>query len=231
MPVLHAFDAHPLSALLVIILKSSARMASGGVSRPPASFISSSSSSSVAVDATASSRLKLLPCAGYEQRHNNKRINSTMFLSDLVRSSDPLGLVEKCGLGAGCTDPLLLNYDSFVCPNPVCKQQKGKTLGILSCGCIMCDICIEKLFNLFNKQENGKCPMCDFKVFKEQSRTKIGGTMLRNKVTTTRYTALHRLTTSPLPQRPKALDEWNDPHVRGEQLTRKDIYEQVRFCA
>lgn len=136
------------------------------------------------------------------------------------------------GLGAGCTDPLLLNYDPFVCPNPVCKSKKGNTLGILSCGCIMCDLCIEKPFNMFTKQENGKCPMCEFKVFKEQSRTKIGGAMLRNKVTTTtRYTALHRLTTSPLPQRPKALDEWNDPHLRGEQLIRKDIYEQVKFCA
>ena len=28
-----------------------------------------------------------------------------------------------------------------------------------------------------------------------------------------------------------ALDEWNDPHLRGEQLTRKDIHEQVKFCA
>ncbi len=33
------------------------------------------------------------------------------------------------------------------------------------------------------------------------------------------------------PQRPKALEEWNDPHLRGEQLLRNDIYEQVRFGA
>ncbi len=39
------------------------------------------------------------------------------------------------------------------------------------------------------------------------------------------------LTVSPLSQRPKALEQWNDPHLRGEQLTRKDIYEQVRFHA
>ncbi len=91
------------------------------------------------------------------------------------------------GPGAGCSDPLLLNYDPFVCPNPVCKAKgeaaKGKSLGMLNCGCIMCDQCMEKPFNRYDKQMNGKCPVCDATVFKEQSRTKIGGMMLRNKVT------------------------------------------------
>ena len=44
----------------------------------------------------------------------------------------------------------------------------------LHCGCIMCDQCMEKPFNRYDKQMNGKCPVCDATVFKEQSRTKIG---------------------------------------------------------
>ena len=92
------------------------------------------------------------------------------------------------GAGVGCTDPLLLNYDPFVCPNPDCRTSGEKhpnlLLGMLNCGCIMCDVCIEKPFNRFTKQMDGKCPMCEATVFKEQSRTKIGGMMLRYKVCT-----------------------------------------------
>lgn len=53
---------------------------------------------------------------------------------------------------------------------------------MLNCGCIVCDICLEKPFSRFNKQMNGQCPMCGATVFKDQSRTKIGGMMLCNKV-------------------------------------------------
>jgi hypothetical protein len=63
---------------------------------------------------------------------------------------------------------------------------------MLNCGCIMCDICQEKPFNRFSKQDVVcKCPMCEAQVFKEQSRIKIGGMMLRNKVITARHAAQH----------------------------------------
>jgi hypothetical protein len=90
------------------------------------------------------------------------------------------------GAAAGCSDPLLLNYDPFECPNPRCKP-KGEasivdSLGMLNCGCIMCDQCMNKPFMGFAGKSDGKCPVCESAVFKEQSKTKIGGMMLRNKV-------------------------------------------------
>jgi hypothetical protein len=53
---------------------------------------------------------------------------------------------------------------------------------MLNCGCIMCDMCMNKPFVGFAGKNDGKCPVCESTVFKEQSKTKIGGMMLRYKV-------------------------------------------------
>ena len=100
---------------------------------------------------------------------------------------------------------------------------------MLNCGCIVCDVCLEKPFSSYKKQMNGECPMCKATVFKDQSRIKIGGMMLCNKVT-----ACPRLApelSSHVLQRHKALDEWCDPHVRSEQQKREAVFEHVRAAA
>ena len=100
---------------------------------------------------------------------------------------------------------------------------------MLNCGCIMCDMCMNKPFVGFAGKNDGKCPVCESTVFKEQSKTKIGGMMLRYKVMARGAAAFGAPDDLLIVrvQRPKALEEWNDPHVKGEQRTREAVYEQV----
>ena len=64
----------------------------------------------------------------------------------------------------------------------MCDKGEKDSLGILSCGCIMCERCMNNTFRGHSGKTVGECPVCKHTVYKEQSRTKIGGMMLRNKV-------------------------------------------------
>ena len=84
---------------------------------------------------------------------------------------------------------------------------------MLNCGCIMCEQCVNKPFMGFAGKCDGKCPVCDSTVFKDQCKTKIGGMMLRNKVAITPR-LLHCCVSPALTARRSAPKRWRNGMTR-----------------